>query len=258
MDAADTLKDMIAKDKRPLAALARDAGVPMMGLFMWVKGKQVRYDLRLAEKVYHALTGKRFNLRRRSGVNRDALEPSFLTESFQLDEKSPSGLRWKLREAHLFKNKSLAAMANTKRAGEPAGCIVNRKKGYPRWRIQTTRGGVFAHQVIWVLLNGPIPEGFVIDHADGDSLNNQHSNLRLATRRQNKWNSKTPRSSKSGIKGVTYQKSRWIARISSSTGERIHLGRFKTVEEASEAYKVAAEKYHGEFHNLGKHKSELP
>lgn len=41
------------------------------------------------------------------------------------------------------------------------------------------------HRVVWELFNGPIPEGLVIDHIDGDKHNNKISNLRCVTKQQN-------------------------------------------------------------------------
>ena len=37
------------------------------------------------------------------------------------------------------------------------------------------------HRFIWELVNGPIPEGFQIDHIDHNGLDNRLENLRLAT-----------------------------------------------------------------------------
>lgn len=42
-----------------------------------------------------------------------------------------------------------------------------------------------AHIIIWEAFNGPIPEGMVIDHIDGNRSNNKLSNLRLVTQSEN-------------------------------------------------------------------------
>lgn len=100
-----------------------------------------------------------------------------------------------------------------------------------------------AHRVIWEMLKGPIPEGLVVDHIDGNKGNNRISNLRLATPMQNAANSK-------GFgacpKGVKKHKDKFQARIGYK-GKRYHLGSFATPEEAKSAYDAKAKELHGEF-----------
>lgn len=117
------------------------------------------------------------------------------------------------------------------------------KEGYLRVRLngREYRG----HRVIWELFNGPIPEGYVIDHIDGDTLNNNISNLRLTTIQQNMANSR-----KLGTnalpKGVTKVGSRYRARIS-HLGVTHSIGTFDTAEEAGTAYSIKAIELNGEF-----------
>lgn len=86
-----------------------------------------------------------------------------------------------------------------------------------------------------------------VDHRDHDGLNNTRSNLRLATQKQNSFNTR-----KRGkfFKGVTHQprlkKRPWQARIQVDAIQ-IHLGYFKTALEAASVYNVAARKYFGDF-----------
>jgi hypothetical protein len=76
----------------------------------------------------------------------------------------------------------------------------------------------------------------VVDHIDGDGLNNQESNLRVVTYRQNSQNRHDKPTSK--YAGVSWHKltSKWIAHISIS-GKVYHLGSFTTEEEAYAKYK---------------------
>lgn len=43
-------------------------------------------------------------------------------------------------------------------------------------------------RIIYSLCKGPIPDGYVIDHIDGNRLNDHPDNLRVCTYQQNAWN----------------------------------------------------------------------
>jgi hypothetical protein len=91
----------------------------------------------------------------------------------------------------------------------------------------------------------------LVDHRDGDGLNNQRANLRKASHAQNMQNQMVSVNNTSGYKGVhfAFEKRKWQARIMAN-GKRISLGLFATPEEAALAYNDAAERLHGEFARL--------
>lgn len=98
----------------------------------------------------------------------------------------------------------------------------------------------------------PQKSGFVVDHKNGNGLDNRRENIRYATSGQNRANSKTNKNSQTGIKGVSYRpkfKRPWVAAIASGDGpgKKKHLGYFNTPEEASAAYVLAAKERFGEF-----------
>lgn len=104
-----------------------------------------------------------------------------------------------------------------------------------------------AHRVAWLLMTGTWPDSsLAVDHIDRNPSNNAWPNLRLATPRQNRLNSRVMSNSTSGLKGAEKaRRGRWAARITVD-GVRIRLGQYGTPEEAHAAYRVAAVKYFGD------------
>ena len=91
----------------------------------------------------------------------------------------------------------------------------------------------------------------LVDHIDGDRLNNTRANLRAATRSQNGYNRGKTKSNTSGYKGVGWHKAagKWAAFIQYDKIPK-HLGLFKCKHEAARAYNNAALELHGEFARL--------
>jgi hypothetical protein len=94
------------------------------------------------------------------------------------------------------------------------------------------------HSLIWWFEKGNWPK--LIDHIDGNPLNNHISNLRESTYRENSQNRKTHREGR--LYGCFYQKlsNKWIAQIRLN-GKQCHIGSFKTELEAHNAYKKKLE-----------------
>lgn len=108
-------------------------------------------------------------------------------------------------------------------------------------RVNGTRLRVYLHR--YLLDAQP---GQIVDHIDGDPLNNTRANLRLVTRAQNQWNRKAQLNA-SGYKGVSWHRlnQKYYARIQVHN-RRHFLGYFETAEEAAEAYDAAAQQLYGE------------
>jgi len=93
----------------------------------------------------------------------------------------------------------------------------------------------------------PVPHPLVIDHINGDGLDNRKANLRPATIAQNAWNSRK-KTNRSKFKGIWFAKDKNMYRAAIWTnGKRHYLGSFKTPTQAAKAYDDAAKKLHGHF-----------
>lgn len=110
-------------------------------------------------------------------------------------------------------------------------------------RCGYVRAKIGGHQVrLHQLVFGPIPEGMEIDHRNRNKLDNRRENLRLATRSQQRANTRRTVRSTSGYKGVTFYKGKWRAACAGKW-----LGDHAAVEDAAHAYDAAALEKWGEF-----------
>lgn len=92
--------------------------------------------------------------------------------------------------------------------------------------------------------------GQMVDHINGDGLDNRRSNLRFVTNQQNQFNSK-PHGALSGYKGVCLdvRTNRWQTKIRVDKKD-LSIGTFATKEEAALAYNRAALEFYGEYARL--------
>jgi hypothetical protein len=118
----------------------------------------------------------------------------------------------------------------------------------PRWKVcpQTPNGRGYAYievlgrsipcqRICWFLACGDITDSLMVDHINGNKLDNRLNNLRLVTRRKNGQNQCSHREGRlvgsyqsTGFRG-------WRAQIRVS-GKVKALGSFATEQEAHEAY----------------------
>lgn len=124
---------------------------------------------------------------------------------FEVDPSSPSGLRWKSNI-----NDGITGRGKNLHAGKPAGVkkdIVGRTTTI---NVLIQGKAYVVSRIIWELTHGAIPEGFVIDHLDGNPLNNKIENLACKTRAGNMRNRKKPKNNISGVVGVRRSGGSWV------------------------------------------------
>ena len=112
------------------------------------------------------------------------------------------------------------------------------------------------HRLVYILYNkSDVPVGHMLDHIDGNKLNNQIQNLRVVTSRENNSNCESHRLG--SLVGCCFDKhnSKWRSYIDIND-RLIHLGRFATEQEAHDEYQLAL-KYINDFVNPKQFRSFL-
>lgn len=161
-----------------------------------------------------------------------------LNELLSYDEDT-GALRWRVLPATIRSN----ICFNNRVGGTSAGTVGS--GGYLVVGIK--RRYYLAHRLIWKIETGQDPGG-VVDHIDGNKLNNRFSNLRLATHGQNIQNSKLRVDNASGVKGVHWDvgHKKWRA-VLTTNGNSVRIGRFDSIYAARNAIEHMRAEMHGAF-----------
>lgn len=125
--------------------------------------------------------------------------------------------------------------------GDIAGTVDSRG-GYQV--IGFGRRQIKAHRLAFFIANGRMPIG-IVDHINGNVLDNRAVNLRECLPQQNAENAKMASNNTSGFPGVTWYKKNecWTASIRVNR-KGIHLGFFDRAEDAYAAYREAKKTLH--------------
>ena len=129
-------------------------------------------------------------------------------ENFSLSDESPSGLIHKVSRKRV-------------KAGNCVGTPHHSK----HWVVRFSGKNYQIHRIIWILLNGSIQDDLVVDHLDGDGLNNKIVNLALKTSRHNQQNQSIHCDNTSGVAGVCINRAggklNWAANWRGCDGKKI-------------------------------------
>ncbi|WP_339193886.1 HNH endonuclease [Paenibacillus sp. FSL K6-1122] len=130
------------------------------------------------------------------------------------------------------------------------------KDGYPycspKKKYKHKQIGLYSKSLHKILI---MPEGrgrgIVVDHIDGNKLNNQKCNLRICTHAENMRNRKTNTNSKQRFKGIFWKENmqKYEVKIYLDT-KCTYIGAFTSEIAAANAYNYWAIKYHGDFARL--------
>lgn len=108
---------------------------------------------------------------------------------------------------------------------------------YTRFSKNGKNKNFSVHRLVYQAFKGNLIDGLVIDHIDGNRLNNNPDNLQQISQRANTSKGKTCENRSSKYVGVYWHKpkNRWRAMIRIN-GQKQSLGLFKIETEAHEAY----------------------
>lgn len=138
---------------------------------------------------------------------KDSLDFNYLNKTFKYDETTGE-LYWsETRPSEDFKNKESHTRYLRHKVGKVAGNLrkVTENLTYRYVSIHDIR--IYAHHIIWYLKRGrwPFP---MIDHIDGNGLNNRVENLRECDSEDNQKNTKMYLNNSSGVTGVSWREDR--------------------------------------------------
>lgn len=155
-------------------------------------------------------------------ITKNQLNQLFTYSDGQLFYKNPTSIKFK--------------------TGDLAGYLSSGKY----WKIGINRKAYRLHRIIFMMHYGYLPP--MIDHIDGNKLNNCIENLRETNKSTNQLNMKLKTDNKSGFKNVHWNKQRnqWAVHVRID-GKQKYLGLFKDLELADLVAQEARNKYHKEF-----------
>ena len=163
-----------------------------------------------------------------------------LNECFEL---GPDGvLTWKKRPLHHFDGDVQWRRWNTRYAGKLAGFSAKRYR-----KVAVFDEPYPISRIIFCMTTGRDPGVDLIDHRDLDGFNNAPGNLRATDKSGNAQNTGVRSNNKSGIKGVSWSKTkkRWRARVIRK-GQRVEA-LFDALEEAAKFVRAARDGLYGDL-----------
>lgn len=154
-------------------------------------------------------------------------------------------IQWRERPLSDFRRAADQATWNTKNAGQEAGSLHD-SGGRIYRRVVIDGKRYYAHRIACAMHYGEWPE--MVDHINGDGLDNRAANIRLSSATDNPKNQALHKDNKSGLSGVRWNAAReqYYARIGHT-----RLGEYGTLLDAAAA-RISAEKRMGYIGAIGR------
>jgi hypothetical protein len=112
----------------------------------------------------------------------------------------------------------------------------NYNTGY--YRVSVDKKIYGRSRLVWILHNGPIPEGMEVCHINGVRHDDRIENLKLCTSTERIRNRSMLRNNKSGIVGVHRKGKKWVAGIYHNK-KLFSLGQYDDIQDAALARRIA-------------------
>lgn len=140
----------------------------------------------------------------------------------------------RLDELYIYQQDTGSFVRRTGRGGKAAGTSAGYKNKFGYIAVAVDGREFRRSHLVWLAETGSLPDE-EIDHIDRCRSNDRFNNLRLATRKQNRWNT--------GAKNIYWKPKvkKYEAQV-----DNTYLGRFSTLAEAQKSVS-AATLYRGEF-----------
>lgn len=132
------------------------------------------------------------------------LKPSVedILKFVEYDESSQTCLR------HVAWNRS-RIKKTARYKGDVAGYIMNRSNPPEYYTLKILGIPILGHHVVWMIHNGNIPDGFVINHKNNNSLDNRIINLELVTQAVNCRRKSIHKKSTTGVRVMTVKEHKY-------------------------------------------------
>ena len=148
------------------------------------------------------------------------------------------------RNGSLFWNEA----RGRKKIDTPIGSMTSNGYLVVNWPTAHGRKKLLVHRLVWLCFNESVPP--LVDHINRDKLDNRIENLRPLSYAENARNCGDKHYKNDLPRGVTIQKGKFKAQIKLH-GRTKHIGLYRTVEQASEAYVAFVAKLRTDGHIEG-------